>query len=163
NQRVLMVLAPGWVSSPPPPPTPLTTRSVPASTASAAMRTRIASAEPRPLRRTPTPEASRTPRIPRPGAPAQPRSLRPRTSPTPRPNRAPDRRYAPAMLLLVDLDGVVYRGAEPVPGVGALLAERVARGDDVVYVTNNSMFYRAAYVDRLAGMGAPVSQERVVT
>jgi glycerol 3-phosphatase-2 len=67
------------------------------------------------------------------------------------------------VLLLVDLDGVVYRGADPVPGVAALLTERAARGDDVVYVTNNSMFYRSAYVSRLAGMGAPVSQDRVVT
>ena len=67
------------------------------------------------------------------------------------------------MLLLVDLDGVVYRGADPVPGVAALLAERVRRGDDVVYVTNNSMHYRADYVDRLASMGAPVAADRVVS
>ncbi len=67
------------------------------------------------------------------------------------------------MLLLVDLDGVVYRGAEPVPGVAAVLAERAARGDDVVYVTNNSMHYRADYVTRLAAMGAPVSPDRVVS
>ncbi len=67
------------------------------------------------------------------------------------------------MLLLVDLDGVVYRGLDPVPGVAALLAERVAAGDDVVYVTNNSMHYRADYVTRLAAMGAPVSADRVVS
>lgn len=50
-------------------------------------------------------------------------------------------RYDPAvsLLLLVDLDGVVYRGTEPVPGVAEVLAERAAAGDDVVYVTNNSM------------------------
>ena len=67
------------------------------------------------------------------------------------------------MLLLVDLDGVLYRGAEPVPGVAALLAARVAAGDDVVYVTNNSMHYRADYVARLLSMGAPVSADRVVS
>ncbi|MCI0584277.1 MAG: HAD-IIA family hydrolase [Chloroflexi bacterium] len=67
------------------------------------------------------------------------------------------------MLLLVDLDGVVYRGADPVPGVAALLAERAAAGDDIVYVTNNSMHYRADYVTRLAGMGAPVTADRVVS
>ena len=54
-----------------------------------------------------------------------------------------------SLLLLVDLDGVVYRGADPVPGVAALLTARVAAGDDVVYVTNNSMHYRADYVTRL--------------
>lgn len=68
-----------------------------------------------------------------------------------------------SLLLLVDLDGVVYRGADPVPGVAALLADRAARGDDVVYVTNNSMHYRADYVTRLAAMGAPISPETVVS
>ncbi len=67
------------------------------------------------------------------------------------------------MLLLVDLDGVVYRGRQPVPGVAAVLAGRVARGDDVVYVTNNSMHYRADYVTRLTAMGAPVAADRVVS
>ena len=67
------------------------------------------------------------------------------------------------MLLLVDLDGVVYRGADPVPGVAAVLADRAMRGDDVVYVTNNSMHYRADYVTRLSAMGAPIEPDRVVS
>ena len=67
------------------------------------------------------------------------------------------------LLLLVDLDGVLYRGANPVPGVAAVLAARAAKGDDVVYVTNNSMWYHAEYVDRIAGMGAPVSADRIVS
>ena len=67
------------------------------------------------------------------------------------------------MLLLVDLDGVVYRGSEPIPGIAELLSRRAAAGDDVVYVTNNSMWYRADYVERLASMGAPVSADRVVS
>ena len=67
------------------------------------------------------------------------------------------------MLLLVDLDGVVYRGADPVPGVAAVLAARAKAGDDIVYVTNNSMHYRLDYVTRLTGMGAPVEPDRVVT
>src|SRR6266850_8580824 len=70
---------------------------------------------------------------------------------------------ASGLLLLVDLDGVLYRGAEPVPGVAAVLATRAARGDDVVYVTNNSMWYRAEYVDRIAAMGAPVEVDRIVS
>jgi HAD superfamily hydrolase (TIGR01450 family) len=68
-----------------------------------------------------------------------------------------------ALLLLVDLDGVVYRGSDPVPGVAAVLTDRAARGDDVVYVTNNSMHYRADYVTRLAAMGAPISADTVVS
>lgn len=67
------------------------------------------------------------------------------------------------MLLLVDLDGVVYRASESVPGVGAALAARVALGDDVVYVTNNAMHYHTDYLPRLAGHGAPVGPDRVIT
>jgi HAD superfamily hydrolase (TIGR01450 family) len=67
------------------------------------------------------------------------------------------------MLLLVDLDGVVYRASAPVPGVAAVLADRAAGGDSVVYVTNNSMHYRADYVARLAELGAPVTADRVVS
>jgi glycerol-1-phosphatase len=69
----------------------------------------------------------------------------------------------PGLLLLVDLDGVLYRGADPVPGVAALLATRAADGDDVVYVTNNSMWYRAEYVDRIRAMGAPATADRIVS
>jgi ribonucleotide monophosphatase NagD (HAD superfamily) len=36
------------------------------------------------------------------------------------------------LLLLVVLDGVVYRGADPVPGVAAVLADCAERGHDVV-------------------------------
>jgi HAD superfamily hydrolase (TIGR01450 family) len=67
------------------------------------------------------------------------------------------------VLLLVDLDGVVYRASESVPGVGPALATRAARGDTVVYVTNNSMYYHADYLPRLERHGAPVGPDRVVT
>jgi 4-nitrophenyl phosphatase len=67
------------------------------------------------------------------------------------------------LLLLVDLDGVVYRGNDPVPGVAALLMDRANAGDDVVYVTNNSMHYRADYVRRLTDLGAPVAPDRIVS
>ncbi len=67
------------------------------------------------------------------------------------------------MLLLVDLDGVVYRGSESVPGVGPALAARAAAGDTVVYVTNNAMFYRRDYEARIAGHGAPGGPDRVIT
>jgi 4-nitrophenyl phosphatase len=47
--------------------------------------------------------------------------------------------------------------------VAAVLADRAARGDDVVYVTNNSMHYRADYQVRLSAMGAPVTPNTVVS
>jgi len=70
---------------------------------------------------------------------------------------------ARGLLLLVDLDGVVYRGDDPVPGVAELLMARASAGDDVVYVTNNSMHYRADYVRRLTDLGAPVAEDRIVS
>jgi glycerol-1-phosphatase len=67
------------------------------------------------------------------------------------------------VLLLVDLDGVVYRGGAPVPGVADVLRQRVAAGDRVIYVTNNSRWHRSEYRARLEGMGAPVTEDGVVS
>lgn len=67
------------------------------------------------------------------------------------------------MLLLVDLDGVVYRGPEPVTGMPELLTRREALGDTIIYVTNNSRWHRSEYRERLQGMGAPASPERILT
>ena len=67
------------------------------------------------------------------------------------------------MLLLVDLDGVVYRGTERIPGMPELLTARAAAGDIIVYVTNNSRWHRTEYQARLEGMGAPAPLERILT
>ncbi len=66
-------------------------------------------------------------------------------------------------MLLVDLDGVVYRGTTPVPGMVALLSAREALGDTVIYVTNNSRWHRDEYHARLRSMGVPVRPDRIVT
>lgn len=67
------------------------------------------------------------------------------------------------MLLLVDLDGVVYRGPDPVPGVAQVLTDRAAAGDRLIYVTNNSRSHRDQYRTRLADMGLPVDADSIVT
>jgi HAD superfamily hydrolase (TIGR01450 family) len=70
------------------------------------------------------------------------------------------------MLLLVDLDGVVYRGANPVPGVADVLKARAAAGDRVIYVTNNSRSHRDEYEARLRKMGVPLGpdgEQNIVT
>lgn len=67
------------------------------------------------------------------------------------------------MLLLVDLDGTVWRGDAPVPGVPELLVERERQGDVVAYVTNNSMRHRRDYAARLERLGAPSDLTRIVT
>ena len=63
------------------------------------------------------------------------------------------------MLLLVDLDGVVYRGAQPVPGVADVLRERAAAGDRLIYVTNNSRSHRDEYEERLRAMDVPLGPD----
>ena len=62
------------------------------------------------------------------------------------------------MLLLVDLDGVVYRGAQPVAGVAAVLQRRAKAGDRIFYVTNNSRSHRDEYRARLEAVGVPLGE-----
>jgi HAD superfamily hydrolase (TIGR01450 family) len=70
------------------------------------------------------------------------------------------------VLLLVDLDGVVYRGADAVPGMPALLRDRAARGDRIVYVTNNSRSHREEYRAKLQRLDVPLlpsAEQSIVT
>jgi HAD superfamily hydrolase (TIGR01450 family) len=73
------------------------------------------------------------------------------------------RGYHQPVLLIVDLDGVVYRGLTPVPGVPEVLSRRAAGGDIIAYATNNSRWHRSDYEARLVSMGAPVQPDRIVT
>lgn len=64
---------------------------------------------------------------------------------------------------LVDLDGVVWIGREPVPGSAETLAALLAAGKQIAFVTNNPGREPAEYAERLASMGVEVGPERVVT
>jgi 4-nitrophenyl phosphatase len=66
-------------------------------------------------------------------------------------------------LVIFDLDGVVYRGPEGIPGAAALVNAVRRRGCAVRFATNNSMATREAYVVRLAGHGIPATPEEIVT
>jgi HAD superfamily hydrolase (TIGR01450 family) len=66
-------------------------------------------------------------------------------------------------LVIFDLDGVVYRGPEPVPGAADLVAALRSAGVAVRFATNNSMATRAAYAARLAGHGITALPEEIVT
>jgi HAD superfamily hydrolase (TIGR01450 family) len=63
----------------------------------------------------------------------------------------------------MDLDGVVYRGATPVPGAVELVTTMLAAGVLVRYATNNSMATQEEYVTRLAGHGIPATAGEIVT
>ncbi|HET9186203.1 MAG TPA: HAD-IIA family hydrolase [Solirubrobacterales bacterium] len=64
---------------------------------------------------------------------------------------------------LVDLDGVVWIGREPVPGSVDALRELQAAGKRLVFVTNNPGRHPASYAERLGALGVEVGAERVVT
>ncbi|HWC09421.1 MAG TPA: HAD family hydrolase, partial [Solirubrobacterales bacterium] len=55
--------------------------------------------------------------------------------------------------LLVDLDGVVWIGREPVPGSAEALAALQTAGVELVFVTNNPTKPPESYAKRLQGMG----------
>jgi HAD superfamily hydrolase (TIGR01450 family) len=65
--------------------------------------------------------------------------------------------------LLIDLDGVVWIGREPVPGSVETLAALLAAGKRIVFVTNNPAKFPAAYAERLRGLGVEVGEEQIVT
>jgi HAD superfamily hydrolase (TIGR01450 family) len=65
--------------------------------------------------------------------------------------------------LLIDLDGVVWVGREPVPGAPVALRALLEAGKRIVFVTNNPGRPPAAYAERLRGMGVEVDEERIVT
>ncbi|HWL64830.1 MAG TPA: HAD-IIA family hydrolase [Actinomycetota bacterium] len=65
--------------------------------------------------------------------------------------------------LVCDLDGVVYRGDEPVPGAAEAIENLRQRGIRVVFCTNNSRSTVGQYVDKLAGVGVPAEPDEIVT
>jgi HAD superfamily hydrolase (TIGR01450 family) len=70
------------------------------------------------------------------------------------------RRYDTALL---DLDGVVYRGADAVPHAVSALLSAAELGLRLTYVTNNASRTPEAVAEHLVGLGLPASPEDVVT
>jgi HAD superfamily hydrolase (TIGR01450 family) len=66
-------------------------------------------------------------------------------------------------LVIFDLDGVVYRGSQPVRGAPELVDFLHRHAVAVRFATNNSMATRRAYVDRLAGIGIRAAVDEIVT
>jgi HAD superfamily hydrolase (TIGR01450 family) len=65
--------------------------------------------------------------------------------------------------LLIDLDGVVWIGREPVPGSVEALQALLEAGKRIVFVTNNPGRLPEAYAERLQGLGVAVGAEQIVT
>lgn len=66
-------------------------------------------------------------------------------------------------LVIFDLDGVVYRGDEAVPGAASLVDALHRDGRLVRFATNNSSATRSEYVSRLAGHGIRATVDEIVT
>ena len=66
-------------------------------------------------------------------------------------------------VVMFDLDGVIYRGPDPVPGARDQLARLRADGVAVAFVTNNASRSPEAVAERLRAMGVEAAREDVVT
>jgi 4-nitrophenyl phosphatase len=64
---------------------------------------------------------------------------------------------------LFDMDGVLYRGVEALPGVDELLAYLARRSVSYACITNNASRTREQYEEKLAAMGIEVPAARIVT
>ncbi|HSQ57141.1 MAG TPA: HAD-IIA family hydrolase [Gemmata sp.] len=64
---------------------------------------------------------------------------------------------------LIDMDGVLYRGAELIPGAERFVRELLTRGIPFRFLTNNSQRTRRDVVARLNRMGLEVDEEHVFT
>lgn len=65
--------------------------------------------------------------------------------------------------VLLDMDGVLYRGQAPLPGVAGLLALFERRGIAYACVTNNSTLTPEQYEAKLRAMGIRIPAARVIT
>jgi glycerol 3-phosphatase-2 len=65
--------------------------------------------------------------------------------------------------LLIDFDGVVWIGHEPVSGSPETLVALLGAGKELAFVTNNPSRPPELYAERLAEMGVAVAPERIVT
>ena len=65
--------------------------------------------------------------------------------------------------LILDLDGVVYRGDEPVEGSADFLSAQRAAGCKLVALTNNAQSDAAYYAKKLSAMGIEFPEADIVT
>ena len=63
---------------------------------------------------------------------------------------------------LLDIDGVIVRGSEPIPGAAATLEALRSQGH-VILLTNNSTRTRAQHAERLGRAGLEVNPEMVLS
>ena len=65
--------------------------------------------------------------------------------------------------LLIDGDGVLWRGDEPMPGLLDFFAALQARGIEWALLTNNNTRTVDTYIKKMAGFGIEIGKERIFT
>lgn len=65
--------------------------------------------------------------------------------------------------VLLDLDGVVYVGDEPVPGAAETVEWLAGEGVPYLFLTNTTSRPRQALVDKLAGLGISAEPDQLLT
>ncbi len=68
-----------------------------------------------------------------------------------------------AEAFIFDMDGVLYRGKQALPGVNEIITALEARGIPYLLATNNSTATPADYVRRMAGYGVTVTESHLQT
>ncbi len=64
---------------------------------------------------------------------------------------------------ILDMDGTVYKGGDPIPGAREFVSFLRAEGIPFVFLTNNSSHTRGYYSGKLRGMGFDVTDDDVLT
>src|SRR5262245_51801575 len=67
------------------------------------------------------------------------------------------------MLTVFDMDGVLFRMEEPLPGAAEAVRRLRARGGIVRFLTNNSSKSRREYVEKLARFDIPAAPDEIMT
>jgi 4-nitrophenyl phosphatase len=67
------------------------------------------------------------------------------------------------MAWILDLDGVLWLGDEPIPGSADAVARLRERGEQVLFVSNNSSARLEEYVAKLDAVGVPTTEDDVLT
>lgn len=65
--------------------------------------------------------------------------------------------------LIIDMDGVLWHGEQPLPGLSAFFQVLRERQIPFILATNNARLTPDQYVEKLAGMNVEVSQKEILT
>lgn len=66
-------------------------------------------------------------------------------------------------LFLLDMDGVIYKGSQPIPGSVDTIKRLYSRNKKIIFLTNNPSGSEAAYKKKLQRMGIKADSDQIIT